>query len=97
MDFWNFATWKEHFEDALAVQELQDYIEANVAAPPKVKTAGSPNYDYLKWVRNNRLILGWMRATCMASVQKIFVTCQTAAEAWRSLEERILLDSRVFI
>lgn len=47
MDFRNYVTWKEHFEDALSVYERLNYIKADAKIQAKLNEDGMSNDDFL--------------------------------------------------
>ncbi|XP_050120308.1 uncharacterized protein LOC126597552 [Malus sylvestris] len=92
MDRNNYLSWRSQFQDILEIHGMEDVVTIN-SKPPKKLDDGSVNPHYSR----DKLVLSWIKATCISSIQTILIPCTYAYNAWTFLEKRLSPLSKTHI
>ncbi|KAJ4744982.1 Copia-like polyprotein/retrotransposon [Rhynchospora pubera] len=92
----NFLTWKSQLLPIIHGYNLYQFLNSSAPHPSVLNAAGQVqlNPDYLPWVRQDHLLLGWMRSSLTEQVQAQVIACSTSAELWSTLQKQFSATSR---
>ncbi|KAF3776070.1 hypothetical protein EJ110_NYTH47601 [Nymphaea thermarum] len=93
----NFLLWKTQVLGLIESQDLQGFINGEIAVPDQYVINGNKreiNPDYLQWKKSDRLLRGWITGTLSEEVLGHVVGLETSEQVWRTLEEAYALDSQ---
>jgi hypothetical protein len=85
----NFLRWKTQMMNILESYDLQGFVTGETKAPPQSvddgKNGSTPNPNFIKWRKTDRLVKGWLTATLFEEVLGIAVGLNTAVKVWNAL------------
>jgi len=96
----NYLMWKLQVHALIDGYELGHHLDDNVATPAATVTVGSvtsPNAEYTKWRRQDKLIYSALIGSISPSLQPIVARTTTAAEIWEKLASTYANPSRTHI
>ncbi|KAJ3704092.1 hypothetical protein LUZ61_007797 [Rhynchospora tenuis] len=91
----NFLTWKSQIFPIIHGYNLFQFINSQPPSPSVINSSGQVQFnpEYLPWVRQDQLLLGWMRASLTEQVQAQVISCSTSAELWNTLQKHFSSSS----
>ena len=89
MDRSTYLAWRSQFEDVLDIHDFSSFIDPSAPIPSKTNPDSTPNPAYTKWLKINKLVLSWIKATVSPAVQTLLFPCKSASEAWVLLDKRL--------
>ncbi|XP_010493723.1 PREDICTED: uncharacterized protein LOC104774223 [Camelina sativa] len=91
----NYLLWKTQFESFLSSQILLGYVNGDTPRPSpttSVKTGDlvteSPNPDFVKWIRNDQIVLAWLFGSLSKEALRSVYGLHTSKEVWMTLAKK---------
>ena len=81
MDKPTFLCWRSQFLDVLTIHD----------------SSSSSSLEHHLWLKTDRLVLSWIKATVASIIQTIILSCTTARDAWDLLSKRLSPVSKIHI
>lgn len=81
----------------LAIHDLQHIVSVDATPPVATLSSGDVNPTFLLWMKTNRLVLSWMKATVSSFIQTMLLPCKTTQEAWSLLDCRLSPYSKIHV
>lgn len=82
----NFMTWNLQVQALLDGYNLSGYLDGSTTALEETITIDnvvSPNPDYIKWRRQDRLIYSGLIGTLSPSIQTLVTNTKTSHDVWK--------------
>ncbi|XP_010490207.1 PREDICTED: uncharacterized protein LOC104767945 [Camelina sativa] len=90
----NYLQWKNQFESFLSPQMLLGYVKGLIPRPASTRSVTGvegvteePNPEFLKWVRNDQLVMAWtwILGSLSEAAIRVVYGLQSAQEVWSAL------------
>ncbi|KAJ0496349.1 putative RNA-directed DNA polymerase [Helianthus annuus] len=81
----NFPSWRKQVHSTLIGLELEHHIVGTQKPPSQTIPEGAttkPNPEYLKWFRQDQMIISAILGSCSDQIQPIISSADTARQAW---------------
>ncbi|KMZ63803.1 hypothetical protein ZOSMA_399G00020 [Zostera marina] len=82
----NYIWWRDQFTSVLLVHDLGHLIDEKFVPPNKTIDDDIPNPDYNRWLKENYLVVGWIKATISPPICPVIRNEIFALDVWRKLE-----------
>ena len=82
----NYLLWKFQIENAILGYGLEDHVYGIDAAPPRM-IQGNANLDFVRYQRQDRLLMSWILASISTSYLPQLVGCSSSQEIWTTIEQ----------
>ncbi|KAM0001247.1 putative RNA-directed DNA polymerase [Helianthus debilis subsp. tardiflorus] len=93
----NFPSWRKQVHSTLIGLELEHHIVGTQQPPSETIPEGTttkPNPEYLKWFRQDQMIISAIIGSCSDQIQPIVSSADTARQAWDLLNSSYASGSR---
>ncbi|KAF7802369.1 histone deacetylase [Senna tora] len=99
LDDKNYLLWRQQILAALEGHDLEKYVAGSRFVPPKFDTegdreAGKLNLSYLKWKKQDKLILSWLLGSMTESMLTHVNECEHSYEAWNIMIEQFGINTK---
>ena len=81
MDKPTYLYWHSQFLDVLTIHDLLHVISPEFSPPLPPDSSTLPSPDYVLWLKTDRLVLSWIKATVAPSILMIILSCTAAKDA----------------
>ncbi|XP_010495533.1 PREDICTED: uncharacterized protein LOC104772640 [Camelina sativa] len=96
----NYLLWKTQFKSFLSPQMLLRYVNGSITRhaatrPATTRPAGvegpseEPNPEFVKWVRNDQLVMAWIFGSLMEPALRAVYGMQSVYEVWNALAKKL--------
>ena len=82
----NYLLWKFQIENAILGYGLEDHVYGTDAAPPRL-IQGNANPEFVRYQRQDRLLMSWILASISTSYLPQLVGCSSSQEIWTTIEQ----------
>ncbi|KAL5563358.1 hypothetical protein UlMin_033105 [Ulmus minor] len=82
----NYILWKFQIENAILGYGLEDYIYGTDQIPPRL-LEGNPNPEFIRYHRQDRLLISWILASITPSYLPQLVGCSSSRQIWTTIEQ----------
>ncbi|PWA77021.1 jacalin-like lectin domain-containing protein [Artemisia annua] len=93
----NFPSWRTQVTATLIGLELDHHIIGTAKIPAETVPDGQntkPNPEYLRWFRQDQMVISALLGSCSDQIQPIISSAKTAREAWELLNSSYASSSR---
>ncbi|KAF7824348.1 Retrovirus-related Pol polyprotein from transposon TNT 1-94 [Senna tora] len=99
LDDKNYLLWRQQILAALEGHDLEKYVTGSRFVPPKFDTegdrdAGKLSLNYLKWKKQDKVILSWLLGSMTESMLTHVNECEHSYEAWNIMIEQFGINTK---
>ncbi|KAF7809961.1 Retrovirus-related Pol polyprotein from transposon TNT 1-94 [Senna tora] len=99
LDEKNYLLWRQQILAALEGHDLEMYVAGSKFIPPRFdtnedKAAGKLSLSYLKWKKQDKLILSWLLGSMTESMLTRVNECEHSYEAWNIMIEQFGINTK---
>ncbi|KMZ74409.1 hypothetical protein ZOSMA_12G01000 [Zostera marina] len=92
----NYIWWRDQFTSVLLVHDLGHLIDETYVPPNKTIGDDIPNLDYNRWLKENYLVVGWIKATISPPICPVIRNEIFALVVWRKLEAALSSECKQY-
>ncbi|KAL5742268.1 hypothetical protein ACOSP7_029000 [Xanthoceras sorbifolium] len=94
LDNKNFLLWRQQVQAVIKGNRLFPFIDPTVLPPLQFNSNGFMSEDFLDWEQQDQILLAWILSSISQELLPEFVGCQTACEAWQTIEQLFSSQSK---